>query len=132
VFRVTDLKIVSIATPDLDGAVTTFRKNFAFPIQRTGVEAHDPKTRRVFLGVGPAEIEIAAPTAQDSPLASFLADRGAGLYELVLEVDDLEAARAALSERGVEVTLAAGVDGKPSGGLDQKQTHGVRITLVER
>ena len=130
-FRVTDLKIVSVATPDLDGAVATFRKNFAFAIRRTGDE-HDPRTRRVFLGVGPGEIEIAAPTAADSRLASFLADRGAALYELVLEVDDLEAARAALSERGVELTLTAGADRKPSACLDPKQTHGVRIALVER
>ena len=130
-FRVTDLKIVSVATPDLDSAVATFRKNFAFPIRRAGVEAHDPKTRRVFLGVGPAEIEMATPSAQDAPLSRFVAERGAGLYRLVLEVDDLEAARAALSERGVGVTLTAGVDGKPSGDLDPTQTHGVRITLVE-
>jgi methylmalonyl-CoA epimerase len=132
VFRVTDLKIVSIATPHLDDAVATFRKNFGFPIQRAGVEAHDPKTRSVFLGVGPAEIEMATPSAEGSPLSSFLAERGPGLYQLVLEVEDLEAAHAALSERGVEVTLKPGVDGKPAGQLNPTQTHGVRITLVGR
>ncbi len=127
----TDLKTVGVATPDLDGAVTTFRKNFAFPTRSSGVEGQEPKVRRVSLGVGPAEIEFAAPTAQDSPLASFLAEHGAGLYELVLEVDDLEAARAALSERGVDVALSAEIDGKRSGALDPKHTHGVRIRLFE-
>ena len=132
VFRVTDLKIVSIATPDLDGAVTTFRKNFGFPIRNASVDGQNPTARRVFLGIGPAEIEIVAPVNRNSPLTSFLADRGAALYELVLEVDDLAAARAALSERGVEVALSSGVEGKRSAALDPRQTHGVRIRLVER
>src|SRR5947199_9284214 len=103
-FRVTDLKTISIATQDLEGAVATFRKNFAFPVTPANVAPHDPKTRRAFLGVGPAEIEVVTPSAPDSPLSSFVAERGAGLYRLVLEVDDIEAARAGLSERGIEVT----------------------------
>jgi methylmalonyl-CoA/ethylmalonyl-CoA epimerase len=132
VFRVTDLKIVSVATSDLEGALRAFRRNFAFPVKRASVEAHDGKTRHAFLGVGPAEIELATPSAHDSPLSSFVAERGAGLYQLVLEVDDLEAARAGLSERGVEVALTPGIDGKPSANLNPTQTHGVRIALVGR
>jgi len=131
VFRVTDLKIVTVVSPDLDAAVATFRKNFGFPIRRAG-EAADAKTRSVFLEIGTAEIEMATPTAEGSPLASFLAERGAGLYQLVLEVDDLEAARADLESRGLEVTLKRGADGKPAAHLSATQTHGVRITLVGR
>ena len=131
-FRVTDLKIVSIATPDLQGTVATFRKNFAFPVTPTRVAPHDPKARPAFLGVGPAEIEVVPSSAEDSPLSSFVAERGAGLYRLVLEVDDLEAACAGLSERGIEVALTSGVDGEPCANLNPTQTHGVRIALVGR
>jgi Glyoxalase/Bleomycin resistance protein/Dioxygenase superfamily len=132
VFRVTDLKIVSVATADLEGAVAAFRRNFSFPVKRTSVDAHDAKARHAFLGVGPAEIEVVTASAQGSPLSSFVAERGAGLYQLVLEVDDLEAARAGLSERGVEVTLAPSAGGNPSVSLNPTQTHGVRIALVGR
>lgn len=131
-FRVTDLKVVSIATPDLEGAVATFRKNFGFPVKPTGREAHELKTCRALLGVGPAEIEVVTSSAQGSALSSFVAERGAALYQLVLEVDDLEAARAGLSERGIEVTLSPGVDGERRGNLNPTQTHGVRIALVGR
>jgi methylmalonyl-CoA/ethylmalonyl-CoA epimerase len=131
VFRVTDLKIVTIATPDLDGAVATFRKNFGFPISRTS-ETANAKTRSTFLSIGAAEIEMATPNGEGSPLASFIAERGAGLHQLVLEVDDLETARVHLAERGVEVTVKPGVDGRPAGFLSSSQTHGVRITLVGR
>lgn len=130
-FHVTDLKVVSIATPDLDGSVATFRKNFGFPVSRS-TESAATKTRGTFLTIGAAEIEMATPAGDGSPLASFIAERGAGLHQLVLEVDDLEAARADLAARGVEVTVKPGADGKPAGFLSSSQTHGVRITLVGR
>jgi methylmalonyl-CoA/ethylmalonyl-CoA epimerase len=131
VFQVTDLKTVTVATPDLDGAVATFRRNFGFPIIRS-LESAENKTRSTCLGIGAAEIEIMTPAAEGSPLAGFLAERGPGLYLLVLEVDDLEAARADLAERGIEVSLKKSPDGRSTALLSSTQTHGVRIALVER
>lgn len=130
-FRVTDLKIVSVATPDLDGSVATFRKNFGFPVSRTS-ETANAKTRSTFLSIGAAEIEVATPSGEGSPLASFIAERGPGLHQLVLEVDDLETARVDLAARGLEITVKQGPDGKPAGFLSSSQTHGVRIALVGR
>jgi len=132
VFQITDLKIVGVATSDLESAVATFRKNFAFPVSRASVDVNEGETRRVLLRVGLAEIEVVTPSAQGSPLSGFIAERGAGLYKLVLEVDDLEAARAELSERGIEVTLTPGVGGEPRANLNPTRTHGVRIALVGR
>jgi methylmalonyl-CoA/ethylmalonyl-CoA epimerase len=131
VFRVVDLKAVSIATEDLDESVATFRKNFGFPVTRTAA-APFGKTRTVSLGVGAAEVEIMTPAGEGSPLASFLAERGPGLHQLVLEVNDVAAAAAELAARGVEVTVKSGTDGRPAGFLSTAQTHGVRITLIER
>jgi methylmalonyl-CoA/ethylmalonyl-CoA epimerase len=131
VFHVKDLKIVGIATPDPDEAVTTFRKNFGFPIVRA-TENGAARTRSTFLAVGSAEIEMTAPTEGGSPLSSFLAERGAGLHQLVLEVDDLEAALGELKEKGIEAVTKSGTDGRPVVVLSPTQTHGVRITLVGR
>ena len=128
-FRVSDLEVVNIVTANLDESVATFRRNFGLPVTRS-LETLGAKS--VFLGIGPAEIEIATPTGEGAPLASFLAERGAGLHQLVLAVDDLEAARTELAARAIEVSVKTGADGKPSGFLSPTQTHGVRIALVER
>jgi len=131
VFRVNDLEVVSIVTADLDGSVATFRKNFGLPITRS-VENPGAHTKSVQLGIGAAQIEMATPTADGSPLASFLVEHGPGLYQLVLAVDDLEAARAELATRGIEVSIKPGADGTSCGFLSPTQTHGVRIALIAR
>jgi methylmalonyl-CoA epimerase len=132
VFHVTDLKIVGIATPDAEAAVTTFRKNFGFPISRATEDAA-AETRSTFLAIGGAEIEMTAPIREgSSPLSSFLAERGAALHRLVLEVDDLQAALAELEAKGIEAVAKQSAHGRSVVVLSPAHTHGVRITLVGR
>jgi methylmalonyl-CoA/ethylmalonyl-CoA epimerase len=131
VFRVTDLKVVSIATDELNASVETFRKNFGFPVTRSATSSSG-QIRSVSLGIGSAEIEMMAPTGEESPVARFLAERGPGLHQLVLEVEDLKAAEAELSARGIDVGVETGADGRSAGFLSTAQTHGVRIALVGR
>lgn len=130
-FRVTDLRVVGIATPDPGGAVAAFRKSFGFPIVRE-TDDSAASTRSTFLAIGAAEIEMAGPTQEGSPLAGFLAERGAGLHHLVLEVDDLAAARADLAARGIEASAKTGTEVRPALLLNPTHTHGVRVVLVER
>jgi methylmalonyl-CoA epimerase len=131
VFRVTDLKVLIIATDELAASVETFRKNFGFPVTRSATSSSG-QMRSVSLGIGSAEIEMVAPAGEGSPMARFLAERGPGLHHLVLGVDDLDAAAAELSARGIEVSVETGADGKAARFLSTAQTHGVRITLVGR
>ncbi len=131
VFRVTDLKTLTVATPDVDAAVDAFRTSFGFPITRSTQDGA-AETRSEFLAIGTAEIEMTAPTAAGGPLARALGERGAGLYRLELEVNDLELARAELEARGIEVSLGPRPDGRLVGSLDPRHTHGVPIALVER
>ena len=127
----TDLKVLSIATDELDASVETFCKNFGFPVTRSATSSSD-QVRGVSLGIGSAEIEMVAPTGEASSVARFLAERGPGLHQLVLEVDDLKAAAADLSARGIDVRLETGADGRSAGFLSTAQTHGVRIVLLGR
>jgi methylmalonyl-CoA/ethylmalonyl-CoA epimerase len=131
VFRVTDLKVLSIATEELDASVETFRKNFGFPVTRSATSSSG-RTHSVSLRIGGAEIEMVAPAGEGSPVARFIADRGPGLHQLVLEVDDLEAAEAELSTRGIDVSVETGADGRRVRFLSTAQTHGVQIALVGR
>ena len=130
-FRTTDLKVVAVATNDLEGAVTTFQKNFGFPTSRDAKSSAE-QTRSRFLAIGGAEIEMVAPAGDGSPLAAFLAERGPGLHTLVLEVDDLGAAVSDLAARGFRATLRRGDDGRDRALLDPAQTHGAPIALVGR
>ncbi|MBI2962673.1 MAG: VOC family protein [Deltaproteobacteria bacterium] len=127
----TDLKTVTVATSDLDAAVGAFRASFGLPLARSAQDAA-AETRSAFLGIGVAEIEMTSPSAADAPLARVLAERGGGLHQLVLEVDDLDRARDALAARGIELSLGLRPDGRRGGWLDPGRTHGVPIVLVGR
>ncbi len=116
--RVTDLKTVTVATSDLEGAVAAFRDNFAFPVTRT-TEGEGGR-RSTFLRIGAAEIEMTS------------ASDAAGLYELVLEVEDLAAARKALAAQGISTDDGVASDGRPLVLVGPSHTHGVRLTLVGR
>ena len=112
--RVSDLKAVTVATADVDAAIAAFREIFGFPVTRSSGGS-------IALGIGRAEIEM-RPAGSEA----------AGLAELVLEVDDVEAARAALAAKGIGVETATGADGRTIARLAPAATHGVPITLIGR
>ena len=110
--RVTDLKTVVVATSDVEAAVAAFRETFGFPVTH--------RSAGTSLGIGAAEIEMRTTSG------------AAGLSELVLEVDDLAAARKALEARGIATKEGTGSDGRPLLRLRPSDTHGVRLALVGR
>ena len=112
--RVTDLKAVVVATGDLDAAVAAFRTSFSFPVTRSTAG------RTTSLGIGAAEIEMTASTDSN------------GLQELVLEVEDLAAARSELAARGIAVEPGTRADGQSVVRVPPSHTHGVQLVLVER
>lgn len=128
-FRTLDLRSVGIAVSEPGPAVETFRRNFQFPLAwkeaRTEAASH-----AVALEIGPAEIRMVAPTAESSNVARFLEQRGTGLYDLVLAVDELSAAVEDLSALGIEVSLGRAPDGGELAIVSPTHTHGVRIVLV--
>ncbi len=127
--RATDLKIVRVLTADASAAAATFQANFALPETRS---SNDAGVTTKALRIGAAEIEMTSPAGADSALAKVLAERGAGLHELVLEVDDLDRARADFAERGIDVVITSGADGRRRGSIAPAHTHGVHIQLIAR
>ena len=49
------------------------------------------------------EVELLEPTAEDSPVAKFIARKGEGIHHLAIRVEDLEAALAELREKDVRL-----------------------------
>lgn len=102
--QVRSLDRVIIVTPDLEGTVGQFE-------DLLGLSFDDPKeaetespagVQRMRLTHGPPGIEIITPEDEDNAIANFIDSHGPGLYGVVLRVDDLEAAKAELSEKGVD------------------------------
>ncbi len=121
---------VAIAVEDVDGALKTFTDNFGFPVARTD-ELPALRIRFALLTVGDAALELFQPTDAQSPAAKFLSERGEGMYLLSLEVDDLQAAAAALAERGIKVNLQTIPGGRQLGFVSPKQTHGVMLQFIQ-
>ena len=80
-------------------------------------------------------MELLEPTAEDSPVAKFIAKKGEGMHHMALRVDDLEAALAELKAKGVRL-----IDEKPRRGaggaliafIHPAATGGVLLELCQR
>lgn len=88
-----------------------------------------------------ARIELLEPTSSDSPIAKFLANRGPGVQQVCLKVNDIRLAIAQLKAKGMQMIneeprqgaggcLVAFVHPKSTGGvlleLSQGPQHGVK------
>jgi methylmalonyl-CoA/ethylmalonyl-CoA epimerase len=121
---------VGIAVKDVDAAVARFTANFAFPVAGRG-EVPALAIRRAFLTIGDAALELFQPTSASNPAAKFLEERGEGMYVLSLEVENLDAARAALAKQDITVKVSEVPGGPRLGFISPKATHGVLLQLIE-
>jgi methylmalonyl-CoA/ethylmalonyl-CoA epimerase len=120
---------VGIVVKDLDAALATYNRNFAFTIDRTrGGDVPALGIKNAFVPVGETDLEFIQPISSDGPVATFANKRGEGTFMLSLAVDDIEATVEHLRSLGARV-------GDPRNGIafvSMKSTHGVNLQLVER
>ena len=124
---------VAIAVTDLDTA--------SQPYLLLGLEAAadellpEQGVRVRMLQAGTGNVELIAPTGQDSPVARFLEKRGPGLHHLALRVDGIEVLVERLKAAGAHFTSdtpKAGHAGSRVIFLHPGWTGGVLVELVER
>ena len=87
----------------------------------------------VFVGAGPARLELLQPTTADSAVGRFLARRGPGLHHIAYRVADLEAELARLAAAGAELidrVPRAGAGGHRVAFIHPRSTGGVLVELV--
>ena len=80
-------------------------------------------------------LELLTPTSNDSPVAKFLAKKGAGVHHLSFNVKDIRQAIATLKEVGVQV-----INDEPRKGINNtqvvfihpKSTGGLLVELVQK
>ena len=91
--------------------------------------------RAHFIPAGGAALELLEATAADSPIAKYLAKRGAGLHHITLGVDDLAAALERLRARGVRLiddVARPGAHGSRVAFIHPSSSHGVLVELKEK
>lgn len=102
---------LGIAVESLEAA-TQFYRNLGLEIgDEEAVEAE--RVKLVMVPVGDSRIELLEPTSEDSPIAKFLAKRGAGLHHVALHVNDLSGTVEKLKQAGTrllsnEIRIGAG------------------------
>jgi methylmalonyl-CoA epimerase len=124
---------VGVAVEDLDAAIALHEGIYGMAlahretVSEQGVEA-------VLLDVGDSHVELLAPLSPDTPVGRFLAKRGPGLHHVAYGVEDIEAALAALRERGVRLideSPRTGIRGSRVAFLHPAASGGVLTEIVQ-
>jgi methylmalonyl-CoA/ethylmalonyl-CoA epimerase len=98
-------------------------------------EVPDQKVRTAIIHVGESRIELLEPTAEDSPIAKFIAKRGEGIHHIALGVDNIEEHLAKLKEAGyrlIDEQPRIGAGGAKIAFVHPKAVTGVLLELCQR
>jgi methylmalonyl-CoA/ethylmalonyl-CoA epimerase len=124
---------VGIAVADLEEALRFYRDALGLEIAAPE-DVPSQRVRAHFIAAGEGAVELLEATADDSPIARFVARRGPGLHHITLRVDDLAAALAQLKARGVRLvdeTPRPGAHGSLVAFIHPASTHGVLVELKQ-
>ena len=124
---------IGIAVNNLEASIPFYRDTLGMTYEGDEVVA-EQKVKVAFLAVGESRIELLEPTADDSPVAKFLAKNGEGVHHIAYEVADLDSALANLKRDGVRLideTPRCGAHGTSIAFLHPKATGGVLTELCQ-
>lgn len=123
---------LGVAVKDLEEAREFYRSIL-------GLESAEPVTggegtiKVSMVDTGNTVIELLQPIGGEGVIAKFLEKKGEGFHHICYEVDDIDAAIAAVKDKGLEIL------GKPRPGAEgmtafihPRDTHGVLIEFVEK
>jgi LAO/AO transport system kinase len=124
---------VGIAVSNLDAALAFYRDALGLEV-RPPEDVPSQRVRAHFIPAGEGALELLEGTAEDSPIAKYVAKRGPGLHHITLRVDDIEAALARLKARGVRLideSPRPGAHGARVAFIHPSSAHGVLVELAE-
>jgi methylmalonyl-CoA/ethylmalonyl-CoA epimerase len=100
--KITKINHIAIVVPDIDGSLSFWRDALGLELHHLD-DVPSEKVVVAFLPVGDSEVELIKPATDDSGVARFLIEKGAGMHHLCLEVDDLDVMVADLKSKGVRL-----------------------------
>ena len=128
---------VGIAVADLDEAIDFYTRIFGMRCVHEETN-EDQGVREAMMSVGPSPaggcVQLLAPLTADSTIAKFLDRGGPGVQQVAYTVADVDAASAALRERGVRLLYdeaRRGTAGSRINFVHPKDAGGVLVELVE-
>src|SRR4030042_6169908 len=119
IMKIKRISHLGIAVKDLDAGKKLYGSNLGLALKGDEV-VESQKVKVSFIGVGESNLELLIPTADDSPVAKFLENKGEGFHHLALEVEDLAGALEELKAAGVRL-----IDEKPREGA-----HGALVAFI--
>jgi methylmalonyl-CoA/ethylmalonyl-CoA epimerase len=125
---------IGIAVADIGDALAFYRDALGLEIGAPE-EVESQRVRAHFVPAGEAALELLEATAQDSPIAKFIAKRGPGLHHITLRVDDIRSALTELRNRGVRLiddSPRPGAHGSLVAFIHPASAHGVLVELKQK
>ncbi len=113
---ITKINHIGIAVRSLEEHIPFYRD--VLGLQLIGrEEVADQKVKTANFAVGEVRIELLEPTAQDSPIAKFIAKRGEGMHHIAYESDDIEGDLAGFKNKHIQL-------------IDEQPRPGAHNTLI--
>jgi methylmalonyl-CoA/ethylmalonyl-CoA epimerase len=91
------------------------------------------KVKVAMLELEDTRIELMEPTAPDSPISKFLAERGEGIHHIAITADDIEKDVARAKSQGMRMLgeIRSGSYGRKITFIHPKSLHGVLTEFCE-
>ncbi|AIU70710.1 methylmalonyl-CoA epimerase [Thermococcus eurythermalis] len=124
---------VGIAVKNLDEAIKVW-EGLGLKVEEIE-EVPDQKVRTAIIHIGESRIELLEPTAEDSPIAKFIAKRGEGIHHIALGVTNIEEHLKELKDKGyrlIDEEPRIGAGGAKIAFVHPKSVTGVLLELCER
>ena len=133
---VTAVDHVGIAVPDLDAAIAWYADTFGLPATHTASNEEQGVREAMLSAPGDtgAAVQLLAPLRPDSPIGKFLDRNGPGIQQMAYRVADIDAACAALREKGVRLLYDAPRRGTANSRINfvhPRDAGGVLVELVQ-
>ena len=130
--KITKINHVAIAVPDLDASLTFWRDALGLTLDHVE-DVPSQKSMVAFIPCGDSEVELVKPTAEDTGVAKFIAERGGGMHHLCFQVDDIEEMLADLKEKGIRLINETPqvLPGRKMAFVHPKSTGGVLVELYQ-
>ena len=115
---------LGIAVRSLDEAVPLYEK--ALGLRCLGrEEVASQRVKTAFFDAGGVHIELLEPTAPESPIAKFLAEKGEGIHHIAFRTDDIGAQLKQAADAGVRLIHEQPIAGagRQAGRLPSSQVH---------